>query len=77
MNSFASSENGLNWLVGLFVHANLPVQIVMALLLLASVWTWSIIITHWVKMSRINKENDRFERDFWKRDLYIGTCAFP
>ena len=66
MNSFASSENGLSWLVGLFTHANLPVQIVMALLLLASIWTWAIIATHWVKMSRIWKENDRFERDFWK-----------
>jgi biopolymer transport protein TolQ len=54
------------WLVGLFTHANLPVQIVMALLLLASIWTWAIIVTHWLKMSRIWKENDRFERDFWK-----------
>jgi biopolymer transport protein TolQ len=66
VNSFASSENGLMWLVGLFTHANLPVQIVMALLLLASIWTWAIIVTHWLKMSRIWKENDRFERDFWK-----------
>ena len=54
------------WLVGLFRDANLPVQIVMVLLLLASVWTWAIIVTHWVKMNRIRRENDRFERDFWK-----------
>jgi biopolymer transport protein TolQ len=66
VNSFASSETGLMWLVGLFRDANLPVQIVMALLLLASVWTWAIIVTHWVKMSRIWRDNDRFERDFWK-----------
>ena len=68
MNSFASSENGLMWLVGLFRDANLPVQIVMVLLLLASIWTWTIIVSHWAKMRRINRENDRFERDFWKSD---------
>ena len=68
MNSFASSENGLMWLVGLFRDANLPVQIVMVLLLLASIWTWAIIVSHWAKMRRINRENDRFERDFWKSE---------
>ncbi len=68
MNSFASSENGLMWLVGLFRDANLPVQIVMVLLLLASIWTWAIIVTHWLRMGRIRKENDRFERDFWKSE---------
>ena len=66
MNSFASSENGLMWLVGLFRDANLPVQIVMVLLLLASIWTWAIIVSHWAKMRRVARENDRFERDFWK-----------
>ena len=66
MNSFASSDNGLMWLVGLFRDANLPVQIVMVLLLLASVWTWAIIASHWAKMRRINRENERFEREFWK-----------
>ena len=68
MNSFAASENGLNWLIGLFTHANLPVQIVMVLLLLASIWTWAIIASHWAKMRRIARENDRFERDFWKAE---------
>ena len=66
MTSFASSENGLMWLVGLFRDANLPVQIVMVLLLLASIWTWAIIVSHWAKMRRVARENDRFERDFWK-----------
>ena len=60
------------WLVGLFRDANLPVQIVMVLLLLASVWTWAIIVTHWVKMNRIRRENDRFERDFWKAEDIDG-----
>jgi len=68
VNSFASSDNGLMWLVGLFRDANLPVQIVMALLLIASIWTWSIIVSHWLKMRRINRENERFEREFWKSE---------
>lgn len=68
MSSFASSENGLMWLVGLFRDANLPVQMVMVLLLLASVWTWAIIVAHWLKMRRITRENERFERDFWKSE---------
>ena len=72
MNSFASSENGLMWLVGLFLHANLPVQIVMVLLLLASVWTWAIIASHWSKMRRLTRENERFERDFWKAEDIDG-----
>jgi biopolymer transport protein TolQ len=72
VNSFAASENGLMWLVGLFRDANLPVQIVMVLLLLASVWTWAIIASHWAKMRRVNRENDRFERDFWKSDDIDG-----
>lgn len=72
MNSFAASENGLMWLVGLFRDANLPVQIVMVLLLLASVWTWAIIVSHWAKMRRINRDNERFERDFWKAEDIDG-----
>jgi biopolymer transport protein TolQ len=72
VNSFAASENGLMWLVGLFRDANLPVQIVMVLLLLASVWTWAIIVSHWAKMRRINRDNERFERDFWKAEDIDG-----
>ena len=56
------------WLVGLFRDANLPVQIVMVLLLLASVWTWAIIVSHWLKMSRLTRESEKFERDFWKAE---------
>jgi len=68
VNSFASSENGLMWLVNLFLQADLPVQVVMALLLAASVWTWAIIATQWARMRRIARENERFERDFWKSE---------
>src|SRR5205085_2676718 len=27
-----------------------------------------IIVTHWTRMSRLRRENDRFEREFWKSE---------
>ncbi|QAY79862.1 protein TolQ [Sphingosinicella sp. BN140058] len=37
-------------------------------LLLASLWTWAIIIGHWLKVRRLSSESERFEKDFWKAD---------
>jgi biopolymer transport protein TolQ len=37
-------------------------------LLLASIWTWAIIVAQWWKMRRIARENEKFERDFWKAE---------
>ncbi len=54
--------------VALFLQADIVVKAVMIGLLLASIWTWAIIIAQWVKMRRIARENERFERDFWKSD---------
>ncbi len=52
--------------VTLFLEADIVVKLVMVGLLLASVWTWSIIVAQWWKMRRVASENERFERDFWK-----------
>jgi biopolymer transport protein TolQ len=41
------------------------VKIVMLGLLLASIWTWAIIFTHSIRLKRINRQTDRFEKDFW------------
>ena len=41
------------------------VKAVMLGLLLASIWTWAIIFTHSIRLKRINRQTDRFERDFW------------
>ncbi len=54
--------------VALFMQADIVVKVVMAGLLLASVWTWAIIIAQWWRMRRIARENDRLERDFWKAE---------
>jgi biopolymer transport protein TolQ len=54
--------------VALFLQADIVVKSVMVGLLLASVWTWAIIIAHAMKIRRISKETDRFEREFAKAE---------
>jgi biopolymer transport protein TolQ len=54
--------------IELFLQADIVVKIVMLGLLAASVATWAIIVVQWWKMRRIARENDRFERDFWKSE---------
>jgi biopolymer transport protein TolQ len=51
--------------VALFMQADLVVKSVMIGLTLASIWTWAIIIGHTMKLRRVNRENERFEKDFW------------
>ena len=52
--------------VALFLQADWVVRIVMAGLLLASIWTWAIIISFWFRMGYTRRRIERFERDFWK-----------
>ena len=54
--------------LNLFLQADVVVKTVMIGLLLASVWTWAIIFTHALQLRRINRQTDRFERDFWVAD---------
>ena len=51
--------------LNLFLQADAVVKAVMFGLLLASIWTWAIIFTHSIRLRRINRGTDRFERDFW------------
>ena len=50
----------------LFMEADLVVKAVMIGLALASIWTWTIIISFGLKIGRIAKDNAAFEQDFWK-----------
>jgi biopolymer transport protein TolQ len=52
-------------LIGLFMEAGLIVKLVMIGLLVASVWTWAIIIDKWLLFGRTKKQLDRFEKVFW------------
>ena len=54
--------------VALFLQADIVVKGVMIGLLLASLWTWAIIIAHFMKVRRISEQNDRFEREFAKAE---------
>ena len=60
----AAAGGGLNYLQ-LVLDASLPVQFVMALLLLASVASWVIIFRKKRVLDRAQKEADGFEERFW------------
>ena len=52
--------------LALFQQADIVVKLVMLCLLAASIWTWAIIVSHWMKMRKVTAESTAFERDFWK-----------
>ena len=54
--------------VTLFMQADIVVKVVMVGLILASIWTWAIIFAQWLKMRRALRDNEAFERDFWKSE---------
>ncbi|HKR24943.1 MAG TPA: protein TolQ [Allosphingosinicella sp.] len=56
----------------LFMQADIVVKIVIVGLAVASIVTWAIIVAQWWKMRRIRRENDRFERDFWRTEDIDG-----
>jgi biopolymer transport protein TolQ len=56
--------------VQLFLDADYVVQAVMVGLVLASVWTWTIIIGFSLKMGSTQRACDKYEREFWEtRDI--------
>jgi biopolymer transport protein TolQ len=52
--------------VALFLHADIVVKIVMIGLLLASVWTWTIIFGRGAVLRKADRESAAFEADFLK-----------
>jgi biopolymer transport protein TolQ len=54
--------------IALFLHADIIVKLVMLGLLAASVWTWAIILSHGRRLGRTMRENESFEREFWKTE---------
>jgi biopolymer transport protein TolQ len=51
--------------IGLLLNASVPVQIVMLLLMIASLMSWSIIFTKRRLLRRTTKASDEFEANFW------------
>jgi len=52
-------------LVSLFLQAHIVVKVVIVGLLVASVWTWAIIVDKTLLYSRVRRQMDRFEKVFW------------
>ena len=54
----------------LFLDADIVVQVVMAGLVLASIWVWAIAIAFSLRARRLEKRNAAYEDGFWKaRDI--------
>lgn len=54
--------------VALFLQADWVVKGVMLGLLIASIWTWAIIIGFATKLKKLAKASDKFDREFSKAD---------
>jgi biopolymer transport protein TolQ len=74
-NTIAPATGGVSFLE-LFLQASPIVQVVMFGLLLASIWSWAIILEKLFAFRRAKVEADRFEQTFWSGqsldELYTG-----
>jgi biopolymer transport protein TolQ len=52
-------------LIALFMQAHIVVKIVVIGLLLASIWSWAIIVDKTLLFGRVRRQMDRFEKLFW------------
>jgi len=52
-------------LLALFARASLTVQIVMLMLIAASIWSWKIIVQKFLTFRAVRAEADAFDRAFW------------
>jgi biopolymer transport protein TolQ len=48
-----------------FLRADIVVKTVMVLLLLASLWSWAIIINKWLALGSLKRKAAKFEKTFW------------
>jgi biopolymer transport protein TolQ len=64
--------------IALFLQADIVVKTVMVGLLLASVWTWAIILSQGLTLGSLLKQSKAFEADFWKSEdidkIYDGPA---
>ena len=74
----AAAAGGHLDVLQLILHASIPVQLVMLLLLFASVASWLIIFRKKRVLDRAEKEAERFEERFWSgaelSKLYSGAA---
>jgi len=67
--------------ISLFKRADLLVQAVLVLLLLASIWSWTIIVSKSIALSALRRRATKFEKVFWSGrsldDLYQQFAPKP
>ena len=56
--------------IQLFLDADIVVQLVMAGLLLASVWVWMIIVSFSLRMRNLRARTIEYEGEFWQADNF-------
>ena len=69
------SPNGFSFF-NLFLQADFVVQVVMAGLLFASVWSWAIILEKLYVFRRTRRDSDSFEQQFWSGQSLDELYAF-
>jgi len=52
-------------IVSLFLRADVIVKTVFVLLVLASLWSWAIIINKWMVLGTLKRRATKFEKTFW------------
>lgn len=70
---FGPALNGIS-IYSLFMRADPIVKAVMAILALASLWSWAIIFNKWIALASLRRRATKFEKNFWSGtsldDLY-------
>jgi biopolymer transport protein TolQ len=61
--------------IALFLQADIIVKAVMLGLLLASVWSWAIIIERSRRLNRLDRETKAFEKRFWSAESADALVA--
>jgi len=56
--------------IRLFLDADIVVQLVMAGLLLASIWVWMIIVSFSLRMRKLRSRTIAYESEFWEADSF-------
>ncbi|MCX5496542.1 protein TolQ [Kaistia dalseonensis] len=68
-------------LIAMFLQAHIVVKFVMLGLVLASIWSWAIIVDKVLLYGRVKRQMDRFEKVFWSgqslEELYRSLSSRP
>jgi biopolymer transport protein TolQ len=59
----------------LFLEADWVVKLVIIGLIIASIWVWTIVVSFMMNIAKINKQTEKFEREFWKSGDIDGFFA--